>query len=71
MGEKPMRERDIHKIIDAFTRQQTIPGYSRLVPFAEIMLPGRCQPIAWRTIWVSRCGRSKTSKILTQRTSRF
>ncbi|AZB55471.1 SAM-dependent DNA methyltransferase [Cereibacter sphaeroides] len=31
-----LRERDIHKIIDAFTRQQTIPGYSRLVPFAEI-----------------------------------
>jgi len=31
-----LRERDIHKIIDAFTRSQTIPGYSRLVPFAEI-----------------------------------
>ncbi|MFB2594850.1 type I restriction-modification system subunit M [Paracoccus sp. p4-l81] len=31
-----LRERDIHKIIDAFTRQQTIPGYSRLVPFEEI-----------------------------------
>lgn len=31
-----LRERDIHKIIDAFTRQQTIPGYSRLVPFDEI-----------------------------------
>lgn len=31
-----LRERDIHKIIDAFTRQETIPGYSRLVPFDEI-----------------------------------
>ncbi|MCZ8088703.1 MAG: N-6 DNA methylase [Rhodobacteraceae bacterium] len=31
-----LRERDIHKIIDAFTRQETISGYSRLVPFDEI-----------------------------------
>lgn len=31
-----LRERDIHKIIDAFTRQQMILGYSRLVPFDEI-----------------------------------
>ncbi|RJE80017.1 class I SAM-dependent DNA methyltransferase [Paracoccus sp. JM45] len=31
-----LRERDIHKIVDAFTRQQTIHGYSRLVPFDEI-----------------------------------
>ncbi|MGY6410820.1 MAG: N-6 DNA methylase [Alkalilacustris sp.] len=31
-----LRERDIHKIIDAFTRAQAIPGYSRLVPFDEI-----------------------------------
>ncbi len=31
-----LRERDIHKIIDAFVRQQTIVGYSRLVPFGEI-----------------------------------
>lgn len=31
-----LRERDIHKIIDTFTRQQTIPGYSRLVAFEEI-----------------------------------
>ncbi len=31
-----LRERDIHKIIDVFTRQETIPGYSRLVPFDEI-----------------------------------
>src|SRR5690606_1823190 len=31
-----LRERDIHKIIDAFTREQLIPGYSRLVPFDEI-----------------------------------
>lgn len=32
-----LRERDIHKIIDAFTQSQTIPGYSRLVPFDEIV----------------------------------
>lgn len=31
-----LRERDIHKIIDAYTRQVEIPGYSRLVPYAEI-----------------------------------
>ncbi|MDM7457775.1 MAG: class I SAM-dependent DNA methyltransferase [Paracoccus sp. (in: a-proteobacteria)] len=31
-----LRERDIHKIVDAFIRQQTIPGFSRLVPFDEI-----------------------------------
>ena len=32
-----LRERDIHKIIDAFTQELEIPGYSRLVPWAEIM----------------------------------
>ncbi|MBS4010717.1 MAG: N-6 DNA methylase, partial [Roseovarius sp.] len=31
-----LRERDIHKVTDAFTKAQEIPGYSRLVPFAEI-----------------------------------
>ena len=31
-----LRERDIHKITDAYTRQAEIPGYSRLVPYAEI-----------------------------------
>ncbi|TKD17656.1 SAM-dependent DNA methyltransferase [Rhodobacter capsulatus] len=31
-----LRERDIHKITDAFARQADIPGYSRLVPWAEI-----------------------------------
>lgn len=31
-----LRERDIHKIVDAFTRAQEIPGYSRLVPYTEI-----------------------------------
>lgn len=31
-----LRERDIHKITDAFTKAQEIPSYSRLVPFAEI-----------------------------------
>lgn len=31
-----LRERDIHKIIDAFDQQTDIPGYARLVPYAEI-----------------------------------
>lgn len=31
-----LRERDIHRITDAFTQQHEIAGFSRLVPFAEI-----------------------------------
>eukprot|EP00873_Tetraselmis_striata_P030571 jgi/Tetstr1/450835/TSEL_037871.t1 len=31
-----LRERDIHKITDAYTRQAEIKGFSRLVPYAEI-----------------------------------
>jgi type I restriction enzyme M protein len=31
-----LRERDIHRMVDAFTRQLEIPGYSRMVGFAEI-----------------------------------
>ena len=31
-----LRPRDIHKIVDAFTKQAEIPGYSRLVPVSEI-----------------------------------
>src|SRR6056297_1161756 len=31
-----LRERDIHKITDAYTRQAEVAGYSRLVPYAEI-----------------------------------
>ncbi|MGP9659031.1 N-6 DNA methylase [Halomonas sp. AOP31-B1-25] len=31
-----LRERDIHKITDAFTKEQEIPGYSRRIPFDEI-----------------------------------
>ena len=31
-----LRERDIHKIVDAFRRQQELPGYSRIVGFKEI-----------------------------------
>lgn len=31
-----LRERDIHKIVDAFTRQEDVTGYARLVPYAEI-----------------------------------
>lgn len=31
-----LRERDIHKITDAYKRTLEIPGYSRLVPFDEI-----------------------------------
>lgn len=31
-----LRERDIHKIVDVFTRRLEIPGYSRFVPNGEI-----------------------------------
>lgn len=31
-----LRERDIHKIVDVFTRQLELPGYSRFVPIEEI-----------------------------------
>ncbi|MEB3334812.1 MAG: N-6 DNA methylase [Cyanobacteriota bacterium] len=31
-----LRERDIHKIVDVFTRRLEVPGYSRLVPIEEI-----------------------------------
>ena len=31
-----LRARDIHKIVDAFTKGLTIPKFSRMVPFAEI-----------------------------------
>jgi type I restriction enzyme M protein len=31
-----LREQDIHKIVDTFTKQAEIPRYSRLVPVAEI-----------------------------------
>lgn len=31
-----LRAQDIHKIVDTFRRQDTIAGYSRFVPFAEI-----------------------------------
>ena len=34
-----LREQDIHKIVDTFTRQAEIPRYSRLVPVAEISDP--------------------------------
>jgi type I restriction enzyme M protein len=34
-----LREQDIHKIVDAFTRLAEIPRYSRLVPLAEIADP--------------------------------
>ena len=34
-----LREQDIHRIVDTFTRQQDVPGYARLVPFAEIADP--------------------------------
>lgn len=32
-----LRERDIHKITDAYTRQAEIDGYSRLVPYVKIV----------------------------------
>ena len=31
-----LRDMDIHKIVDVFTKQLDVPGYSRMVPFAEI-----------------------------------
>ncbi|MDH0241023.1 MULTISPECIES: type I restriction-modification system subunit M [Aeromonas] len=31
-----LREQDIHKIVDTFTREQLIPRYSRAVPLSEI-----------------------------------
>ncbi len=31
-----LRARDIHKIVDVFTKQVEIPKYARMVPFAEI-----------------------------------
>ena len=31
-----LRAQDIHRIVDAFNRQADIPGYARLVPWAEI-----------------------------------
>ncbi|WP_316398021.1 type I restriction-modification system subunit M [Bradyrhizobium sp. 33ap4] len=34
-----LRDQDIHKIVDIFTRQVEIPGYSRLVPISEIADP--------------------------------
>ena len=34
-----LREQDIHRIVDAFARQAEVPGFSRLVPVAEIADP--------------------------------
>jgi type I restriction enzyme M protein len=34
-----LRERDIHQIVDTFTRQVDTPGYARMVPFDEIADP--------------------------------
>jgi type I restriction enzyme M protein len=34
-----LRAQDIHKIVDAFTRQLEIPRYSRMIPFDEISDP--------------------------------
>ncbi|WP_291997000.1 N-6 DNA methylase [Candidatus Accumulibacter sp. ACC012] len=31
-----LREQDIHRIVDAFTRQADVPRYARMVPLAEI-----------------------------------
>ncbi len=31
-----LRERDIHRIVDVFTKQREVPGYSRMVPLTEI-----------------------------------
>jgi type I restriction enzyme M protein len=34
-----LREQDLHKIVDTFTRQADVPGYARMVPFSEIADP--------------------------------
>jgi type I restriction enzyme M protein len=34
-----LRDRDVHKIVDTFTRQAEVPRYSRLVPVSEIADP--------------------------------
>ena len=34
-----LREQDIHRIVDVFTRQTEVPRYSRMVPLAEIADP--------------------------------
>ena len=34
-----LREQDLHKIVDTFTRQADVPRYARMVPFAEIADP--------------------------------
>ncbi|HCL5250677.1 TPA: SAM-dependent DNA methyltransferase [Salmonella enterica] len=31
-----LRSRDIHRIVDVFNHQHTVPGYSRMVPLSEI-----------------------------------
>jgi len=31
-----LREQDIHKIVDTFTKQTDLPGYAKMVPFDEI-----------------------------------
>jgi len=37
-----LREQDIHKIVDVFTKQLQIPKYSRLVPYDEIKIDNDC-----------------------------
>jgi type I restriction enzyme M protein len=34
-----LRAQDLHRIVDTFTRQAEVPGYSRMVPMAEISDP--------------------------------
>jgi len=34
-----LRAQDMHRIVDAFTRQLEVPGYARMVPLAEISDP--------------------------------
>jgi type I restriction enzyme M protein len=34
-----LREQDLHRIVDTFTRQADVPRYARLVPFGEIADP--------------------------------
>jgi type I restriction enzyme M protein len=34
-----LREQDLHKIVDTFTRQADLPRYARMVPFSEVADP--------------------------------
>lgn len=39
-----LRERDIHRIVDLFTEQREVPGYSRMVPLIGLLPSGLQHP---------------------------